>query len=625
MDILTPDKGGAIDSSTFWPASVLRSSWTASSWPTPLQMVSTASPVACATATHLLTQPTRRSPTLTTVSPPWYSLFMPRFRWKNVPQRHPVENFTTLPSGPLASIPRIQAHFTIETKEEKQERQSRLAAVKEAFVHSWEGYKKHAWLQDEVAPMSGLASNGFGGWGATLVDSLDTLWIMGLKKDFDMAVSEVKTIDFTSNELETLNVFETTIRYLGGLLSAYDVSGQRSTILLDKAVELGEMLYKAFDTPNRMPVTRWKWKNGAEGVEQEADRFALLAEIGSMTLEFTRLSQLTGDPKWYDAIARITDTLQAQQNDTKIPGLWPVMLNAKTQDFHKGTTFTLGGMSDSLYEYFPKQHLMLGGRNDQYRDMYTTALESAKEHIFFQPLNPNNDQMLIAGSIRRHSAHNVELVPEGQHLSCFAGGMVALAAKVFQQPDEISTARQLVDGCLWAYESMPSGVMPEIFKAIPCTGDSHDNCTWSEASWHAAVSEHIQKSDLSNQSPESAQRVIMQRNLPPGVVDIPDARYSLRPEAIESIFILYRITGDRTLQDRAWRMFQAISTATKTDIAYASVEDVTEEQPRLYDSMESFWTAETLKYFYLVFSEPDVVSLDEWVFNTEAHPLLRPT
>jgi mannosyl-oligosaccharide alpha-1,2-mannosidase len=281
-------------------------------------------------------------------------------------------------------------------------------------------------------------------------------------------------------------------------------------------------------------------------------------------------------------------------------------------------------MADSFYEYFPKQHLILGGRTSQYKDMYMTALQSAKEHLFFQPLNPNNEEMLISGTVKRHSAARVEFRPQGQHLSCFAGGMVALAAKIFQQTDELHTARKLVDGCLWAYKSMPSGVMPEIFTAIPCQDDGERNCTWSKKKWYNAVADHVHNGDVSDRSSESAEQLIMQRNLPPGLIDIPDRRYSLRPEAIESIFVLYRITGDKTLQDKAWQMFQAISNATKTDIAFASVKDVTEEQPQLYDSMESFWTAETLKYFYLIFSEPNVVSLDDYVFNTEAHPLLRP-
>jgi mannosyl-oligosaccharide alpha-1,2-mannosidase len=98
-----------------------------------------------------------------------------------------------------------------------------------------------------------------------------------------------------------------------------------------------------------------------------------------------------------------------------------------------------------------------------------------------------------------------------------------------------------------------------------------------------------------------------------------------RPEAIESVFILYRITGDPTLRERAWKMFNAIVEHTLTDIAHAGLDDCTVRNPPKSDRMESFWLAETLKYFYLIFSEPDVVSLDDYVLNTEAHPLKRPS
>lgn len=248
-------------------------------------------------------------------------VFRPKFRWRDVPTRHPVDNFTALPTGPLASIPRIQADFAEESDDQKVLRQERLRAVKEAFLHSWEGYKSHAWLNDEVAPLSGQRKNELGGWGATLVDSLDTLWIMGLEKEFAIAVSALKKIDFTTTPLYKVNIFETTIRYLGGLLSAYDVSGQKYDLLLEKAIELGDMLYVAFDTPNRMPVTRWDWENAALGGDQSPDSHSLVAEVGSMTLEFTRLSQLTGDRKYYDAVARVTDLLADWQNHTRSPGL----------------------------------------------------------------------------------------------------------------------------------------------------------------------------------------------------------------------------------------------------------------------------------------------------------------
>lgn len=128
-------------------------------------------------------------------------------------------------------------------------------------MHTWNGYKEHAWLKDELAPISGSYTNTLGGWAATLVDSLDTLWIMDFKDEFEEAVGALQQLDFSSADGDELNIFETTIRYLGGFLGAYDVSNGQYPALLDKAVELADMLYVAFDTPNRMPITRWHWKS----------------------------------------------------------------------------------------------------------------------------------------------------------------------------------------------------------------------------------------------------------------------------------------------------------------------------------------------------------------------------
>lgn len=547
----------------------------------------------------------------------------PAFKWKNLPIRHPVTSFTPLPSGPIADIPLVQYAFGQETDDDKAEREARLAAVKEAFVHSWEGYKTNAWMQDEVMPLSGKHKNGFGGWGATLVDSLDTLWIMGLKKEFELAVSELKRMQFATMPLRQVNVFETTIRYLGGLMSAYDVSGHKYPILLKKATELGDMLYGAFDTPNRMPITRWDWRKGALGGNQEADPRCMVAEVGSLSMEFTRLSQLTGNPKWYDAVARITDVFEKTQNETKVPGLWPVYVDTKKPDFGADGTFTFGGMADSVYEYLPKQHLMLGGRTDQYRDMYNDALAAAKEVLFFRALNPGNKKILIPGTVHfRSRKRGMDRNTQGQHLTCFAGGMVALGSRIFSQPEEMDTARQLVEGCLWSYESMPTGIGPETYHPAICepnktlsdAGD--DPCLWSEERWHKAILSHVNSPSKIENIAERAQNVIDSRRLAPGFVSVDDTRYLLRPEAIESVFVLYRITGDKSLQDRAWKMFTSINAVTKTDIAFASTKDVTVKKEKdivLEDSMESFWTAETLKYFYLIFAEPDVVSLDDYV------------
>ncbi|KAI5361983.1 Putative glycoside hydrolase family 47, six-hairpin glycosidase-like superfamily [Septoria linicola] len=550
--------------------------------------------------------------------------FKPKFKWKDVKQKHAVDDYLEIPTGNRVDIPRVQHDFEPEPLSHTLWRKNRRKAVEEAFEHSWEGYKKNAWLQDEVSPLSGRSRNPFGGWGATLVDSLDTLWIMGRTKDFETAVAAIKKIDFVSTPLEEINVFETTIRYLGGLLAAYDVSGGKYPVLLEKSVEIGEMLYLAFDTPNRMPVTRWKWQKTALGEDQEPSKHSLLAEVGSLTLEFTRLSQITGDAKWYDAVARVTNVFEEAQNTTKIPGLWPTFVNAKDKDFKRDTTFTLGGMADSLYEYLPKEHILIGGQTSQYQNMFRTAIAAAKKNVFFRPLNSENRKMLLSGTVRRLSHMRTKLQPQAEHLACFAGGMVALAAKVFDQPDDMDTARELVDGCLWAYNSTVSGIMPEIFTALPCQEADWEDCAWDEDTWHHAVAETANHGSAGDEYEATAQQVIASKGLAPGFVGVTDPRYILRPEAIESVFVMYRITGDIRFQLQAWEMFQAITNATRTSIAFAALKDVTRLDGALIDNMESFWTAETLKYFYLIFSEPDVISLDDYVLNTEAHPLLRP-
>lgn len=118
-----------------------------------------------------------------------------------------------------------------------------------------------------------------------------------------------------------INIFETTIRYMGGFLGAYDISDGKYPKLLQKATEVGNLVYGAFDTSNRMPVTRWRWKDRLLGIKQEAGENSLIAELGSLTLEFTRLSQLTSDPKFFDAIQRITNVLHDVQPKTHIPAL----------------------------------------------------------------------------------------------------------------------------------------------------------------------------------------------------------------------------------------------------------------------------------------------------------------
>lgn len=109
-----------------------------------------------------------------------------------------------------------------------------------------------------------------------------------------------------------------------------------------------------------------------------------------------------------------------------------------------------------------------------------------------------------------------------------------------------------------------------------------------------------------------------------GFVNSQDPSYSLRPEAIESPFYMYRISGETKYQDTAWDIFQAIESQTRASFGNARIANVFQKDGPKEDVMESFWLAETLKYLYLLFSETDLVSLNDWVFNTEAHPFRIP-
>ncbi|XP_005106072.1 endoplasmic reticulum mannosyl-oligosaccharide 1,2-alpha-mannosidase-like [Aplysia californica] len=103
-----------------------------------------------------------------------------------------------------------------------------------------------------------------------------------------------------------------------------------------------------------------------------------------------------------------------------------------------------------------------------------------------------------------------------------------------------------------------------------------------------------------------------------------DAHNLLRPETLESLFYMYRFTGDKKYRDWGWQIFLAFEKHTKVpDAGYSSIHNVKDAgNPRFRDKMESFFLSETLKYLYLLFSDdPNLISLDKFVFNSEGHPL----
>ncbi|KAJ5770821.1 uncharacterized protein N7511_002872 [Penicillium nucicola] len=434
---------------------------------------------------------------------------------------------------------------------------------------------------------------------------------MGLDEEFEAAVEAVHDIDFSIPKLATVHVFETTIRHLGGLISAYDLTKGRYPILLKKAQQLGETLYRAFDTPNRMPQMRWQWIRSMFESSTYPSANTLLAEIGSLSLEFTRLSQITNDPKYFDAIQRITDNLQKSQNQTRLPGMWPLSFDAHTLQF-SDNYFTVGGMADSTYEYLVKEYLLLGAQSDQYRDMYISAITGIKKHLLFHGMNKDKDDVLFAGNIRFDPESGRETFEyQTEHLKCFLGGMIALGSRALSRPDDLPIAQKLVNGCIWTYNLMPTGIMPETLFISGCR--TSDDCEWDEGKWFRDIVGWPDEEQMPTTIREATRLIIQQHDLQPPILEVATPAYRLRPEAIESMFIMYRITGERSLQDAAWRMFQNIEQHTKVKHGYAALNDTRDIRTARLDVMESFWLAETLKYFYLIFSDPKFISLDEYV------------
>jgi mannosyl-oligosaccharide alpha-1,2-mannosidase len=370
------------------------------------------------------------------------------YDWRQAAFQNTIESYTPLPKGDPRSLPSIQFKFPEESSAQKALREKRRVAVRNEFKRSWESYTKFAWTMDELLPIKGQGLETFGGWGATLVDSLDTLWIMGFKKEFYDAVEAVSRIDFGASEENAISVFETTIRYLGGLLSAYDLSHEK--VLLDKAEQIGEMLYRAFDTPNNMPLDRLTIKAAKkpEGGGYPADSNICFAGIGSLTMEFTRLAQVTGRSKYYDAVARVTDFLDSAQNTTKIPGLFPEWVNAANQDMSTDRTFTLGAMADSSYEYFPKMFALLGGLEPVYKKLYEDTAPMIDKHMLFRPMLPDpkeGEELLFSGDVHANTFHE-SLDPEMQHLTCFIGGFFALAGRLFKNDYHVDLGAKLTEG-----------------------------------------------------------------------------------------------------------------------------------------------------------------------------------
>jgi len=296
---------------------------------------------------------------------------------------------------------------------------ARREAVRQAFKHAWTGYETHAFGHDEVRPTTNETNDSWGGFGITLFDSLDTMLLMGLDDEYERALGHVRTINF--NKDYDASFFETAIRYLGGLLGAHAL--RPDPILVEKARDLGERLLLGFHSTHfGLPQSVINLETGASHNHNWNGGYSILAEVGSIQLEFAYLSYITKDNRFYNTARKVFSLYESLESP--FGGMFPVYIDADNGGWgRRGIHVTMGGLADSFYEYLLKLYLLTGMKDRRVLGMYNRAVDSMIGNLVLR--TPDDTTAYLAefkdGELRR----------EMEHLSCFVPGMLALGAKSF--------------------------------------------------------------------------------------------------------------------------------------------------------------------------------------------------
>lgn len=462
--------------------------------------------------------------------------------------------------------------------------------VRDVFLESWHAYEDAAFGKDVYHPVKGTGENmGPKPLGWIIVDSLDTMLIMDAQDEFKRAKDWVRN-DLNYHFDYNVNVFETTIRMLGGLLSAFHLSND--DLFLDRAADLANALIGGFNSPTGLPYSSVNLLSG-EGLKNHVDNGASsTAEVATLQLEFKYLAKLTGEELYWKKAEEIMKVLDANQPQD---GLVPIYVNPESGKY-QGSLIRMGSRGDSYYEYLLKQYLQTEQQEPIYWKMYKESVEGVKTKMT-KKSEPNG--LTYIGELPRGVGGN--LSPKMDHLVCFYGGLLALGAtsgktlkEARQLPNwdadkelDFKFGEELTYTCYKMYADVVTGLSPEIVVFNEDATKERDF--------------YIKPADTHNLQ---------------------------RPETVESLYYLYKLTGDEKYRKWGYEIFQSFIKHTKVvskngKVTYSTLKDVTSLNPLFGDNMESFWLAETLKYLYLLFDDEDKIPLDKYVFNTEAHPFPR--
>eukprot|EP01119_Soliformovum_irregulare_P019844 TRINITY_DN6364_c1_g3_i1.p1 TRINITY_DN6364_c1_g3~~TRINITY_DN6364_c1_g3_i1.p1 ORF type:complete len:351 (+),score=82.20 TRINITY_DN6364_c1_g3_i1:442-1494(+) len=333
-------------------------------------------------------------------------------------------------------------------------------------------------------------------------------------------------------------------------------------MFLDKAIDLGDRLIRAFNSDSGIPYPSINLKTG-RGYPTWGAPVTTLAEL-NVQLEFDRLSLHSGNDTYSQKMSHVIGVMDEMD---PVYGLYPLLYNLSSgsPSYHYGTTLSFGGQADSFYEYLLKVWLLGGKTNIQIRKLYDESVDGMIKYCLRRS-NPSKSLF-----VSHYKQGNLSM--EMDHLSCFVPGMLMLGAHGNTSQRDISVAKELLITCINMYACSVSGLAPETTKFV------------AEKDWQ-----------------------------------MQDPRYMLRPETLESIFIMHRLTNDPGWREHGWKIFEAIRRNCRTPSGYTGIKDVGLIETQGDDIMQGFFMSETMKYLYLLFSSADVIPLEEYVFNTEAHP-----
>ena len=434
------------------------------------------------------------------------------------------------------------------------------------------------------------------GLGWIIVDALDTLMIMNLTSRLSHAREWMSTsLDYSQDH--EVNTFETTIRMLGGLLSAHylstafpdmapltddDQGAPGEDLYLEKAADLADRILGAFNSESGVPYASVNLKT-SEGKTSHVDAGASsTAEAASLQLEFKYLAMLTGEKNFWDKAEKV---MQVIDDNGMEDGLLPIFIYATTGTF-RGENIRLGSRGDSYYEYLIKQYLQTSEEEPVYQDMWNQSLAGVRKHLITYS---TESHFTVLGE--RPDGLGGKLYPKMDHLVCFMPGTIALGATGGltveeakrvgkwgeKEEDEMNLAIELTKTCWGMYKVTATGLAPEIAH-FQIEDPAH------------MESDGILASKEMTDDPDAKWRQDY-------IIKANDHHNLQRPETVETLFYMWRITGNVMYREWGWEMFESFVKYTAADegAGFTSLASVVEIPPMLRDNMESFWLVQNCR------------------------------